>query len=130
MKKLTEFDKERIKERFNGHYPAIKGKKRKLAELLVNPETDLTVSEICKEIGVSRQCFYNWQKETDFRDYVDFLIESYTDSELANVWKALIKKATKSGDVQAQKLYFELKDKYKQKIDVSGQLVIVDDLNA
>ena len=114
-----------------GMYPAVKGKKRKLAELLVNPDTELSISEICKQIGISRQTFYNWQQENDFRDYVNWLIDSYTDSELANVWKALIKKAV-SGDVAAQKLYMELKNKYKQQVNIDGGVVIIsgeDDLS-
>jgi thiaminase len=123
---LTEIDKENNK----GHYPAVKGKKRKMAEMLVNPDNELSVTALCEELKVSRQTFYNWMKDPDFRGYMDFLIDSYTDSELANVWKALIRRATKNGDVQAQKLYFELKDKYKQNVNVNGAVIIVDDLNA
>lgn len=114
-----------------GMYPAVKGKKRKLAELLVNPDAELSISEICKEIGISRQTFYNWQNDDNFRNYVNWLIDSYTDSELANVWKALIKKAV-SGDVAAQKLYMELKNKYKQQVNIDGGVVIIsgeDDLS-
>lgn len=107
-----------------GMYPAVKGKKRKFAELLVNPDNVLSISEMCKEIGVSRQTFYNWQQEADFRGYVNWLIDSYTDSELANIWKALIKKAV-SGDVSAQKLYMELKNKYKQQVNLDGGVVII-----
>ena len=113
-----------------GMYPAVKGRKRKLAELLVNPDTKLSISEMCEQIGISRQTFYNWQEDNDFRGYVNWLIDSYTDSELANVWKALIKKAV-SGDVAAQKLYMELKNKYKQQINLDGGVVIIsgeDDL--
>lgn len=101
-----------------------------MAEMLVNPDNELSVTALCEELKVSRQTFYNWMKDYDFRGYMDFLIDSYTDSELANVWKALIKRATKNGDVQAQKLYFELKDKYKQNVNVNGAVIIVDDLNA
>lgn len=107
-----------------GMYPAVKGKKRRLAELLVNPDTELSISEICEQIGISRQTFYNWQNDDNFRSYVNWLIDSYTDSELANVWKALIKKAV-AGDVAAQKLYMELKNKYKQQINVDGGVVII-----
>jgi len=107
-----------------GMYPTVKGRKRKLAELLVNPDTDLSIKEMCDQIGISRQTFYNWQQENEFRDYVNWLIDSYTDSELANVWKALIKKAV-SGDVAAQKLYMELKNKYKQQVNIDGGVVII-----
>ncbi len=114
----------------SGHYPAVKGKKRKLAEMLVNPENEMCVTELCKSVGVSRQTFYNWMHDMDFRGYLDYLIETYTDSELANVWKSLIRNATVKGKTDAQKLYFELKDKYKQNVNVNGAVIIVDDLNS
>lgn len=107
-----------------GIYPNVKGKKRKLAELLVNPDCELNITQMCKEIGVSRQTFYVWQNDSEFRAYLNWLIDSYTDSELANVWKALIKKAV-SGDVSAQKLYMELKNKYKQELKIDSNVVFI-----
>lgn len=107
-----------------GHYPKVKGKKRKLAELLCNPDSNLTVTQMCEEIGVSRQTFYNWQRDSDFMGYVEFLIESFTDSELANAWKALVKKAN-SGNVEALKLFFEMKGKYKQTVNLNQGVVFI-----
>lgn len=107
-----------------GYYPKVKGKKRKMAELLVNPDCDLTVTQMCEEIGVSRTAFYNWQKDSDFNGYVNHLIDNYTDSELSNIWKALIGKA-KTGSTEAIKLYFELKGKYKQQVDINGGVVFI-----
>lgn len=112
-----------------GYYPKVRGKKREMAELLVNPDCNLSIKEMCEQVGVSRTTFYNWQRESDFKGYVEWLIDSYTDSELANVWKALIKKAL-NGDVQAQKLFFEMKGQYKQEVNISGgAVIIVDDLD-
>lgn len=108
----------------SGYYPKVKGKKRKMAELLVNPECDLTVAQMCEQVGVSRTAFYNWQKEADFNGYVNYLIDSYTDSELANIWRALIGKA-KAGSAEAIKLYFELKGKYKQQVDLNTGVVFI-----
>ena len=82
--KLTDVNKTK------GMYPAVKGKKRKLAEELANPENELSVTKLCEKFKISRTTFYNWQKEADFNGYIAYLIDSYTDSELANVWKALI----------------------------------------
>lgn len=104
-----------------GYYPKVMGKKRKLAQMLVDPECKLSITQICEKVGVSRTTFYNWQRESDFNGYVNFLIDSYTDSELANVWKALIKRAC-NGSVDAQKLYFELKNKYKRDIGISAKI--------
>lgn len=98
-------------------------KKRELAELLTNPDERLSVTEVCARVGISRKTFYVWMDNPDYRDYINKLIDSYTDSENANIWKALINKAV-GGDVAAQKLYFELKDKYRNKVEMSGNVVI------
>lgn len=94
-------------------FPSVKGKRRKMAELLVNPDVNMTVKSMCDQIGVSRNTFYRWQNEPDFRGYVNYLLENYSDSELANVWKALTNKA-KKGSTEAIKLYFELREKLGQ----------------
>lgn len=107
-----------------GRYPSVKGKKRKMAELLVNPDVDLTVTQMCEQIGVSRQTFYNWQTDSDFKGYVEFLTDSYTDSELPNAWKALCRKVN-SGNVEAMKLFFTLKDKYREKLEVDSNVVFI-----
>ena len=87
------------------------GKRAKLAETLTNPEFNGTVTDICKEVGVARSTFYRWMDDKDYLDYIQGLIDKYTDSELSSVWKALISEC-KNGNVQAIKLYFELKGKY------------------
>lgn len=107
-----------------GYYPKVTGKKRKMAELLVNPECDLSITLMCEKVGVSRTTFYNWQKDGDFAGYVEWLIDSYTDSELANAWKALIKRAN-GGNVEALKLFFELKGKYKQEVTINKGVVFI-----
>lgn len=101
------------------------------AEMLANPSYKGTKSKIIKEVGVSRSTFYNWFKNSDFLEYVNSLVDKYTDAELAEVWKALISEC-KGGNVQAIKLYFELKGKYKQSVDVenSGTIQIVIDKEA
>ena len=38
------------------------------------------------------------------------LIDKFADSELATVWKALIKKCS-AGDVQAMRLYFDVRER-------------------
>ena len=99
------------------------GKKVEVAELLTNPNEILSITEVCSRASISRNTFYRWMDDPDYRDYINKLIDSYTDSENANVWKALINKAV-GGDVAAQKLYFELKDKYRNKVEMSGNVVI------
>lgn len=98
------------------------------AELLADPSYKGTRSAIIKQVGVSRTTFYDWFKNQNFVNYVNGLIDTYTDAELSSVWRALIKNC-KNGDTRAIKLYFELKGKYKQEvkqeIDVNTMGVIL-----
>ena len=83
-------------------------KQRKVAEELVNPNFDGTVTKLCAELGVPRRTYYNWLDNPDFREYVASLIDKYADSELSTVWKALIEQCAR-GNVKAIKLYFEMR---------------------
>lgn len=89
----------------------LKPKQRRAAELLANPEFNGTITDLCAQVGVSRNSFYRWMDSPVFLDYLEELIDKYTDSELARVWKALMRKIDQ-GEIQAIKLYFELKGKY------------------
>ncbi len=97
----------------------LKGKKLKLAEILANPEFTGSNKELYETVGISHDTFYKWIKEEAVIAYTEGLISKYTDGELAAVWKALLRKC-KSGDIQAIKLYFELKGRYKQKLEHSA----------
>ena len=103
-------------------------KQLEVAELLANPSVEKNKTEICDEAGVSRTSFYEWLKKKEFTDYVASLVDKYTDSELSGVWKALIRKC-ESGDVSAIKLFFEMKGKYKQSVDLTGTVTFVDDVS-
>lgn len=81
------------------------------AEMLANPDFTGTVTSLCEEIGVARSTFYKWLGNGEFRRHVDDLIGKYTDSELSRVWKALMR-CIDAGDLQAIRLYFDLKGKY------------------
>jgi hypothetical protein len=63
------------------------------------------------EAGVSRKTFYRWMKDKRYTDYLNSKLDQYTDSELPEIWRALINQA-KRGNYQHIKLYFELKDKF------------------
>lgn len=108
----------------------ISGKRKELAELLANPDFNGTITEMCAKVDVARSTFYKWLEEEEFTQYVNALIDKYTDSELAAVWRALINRA-KAGDTQAIKLYFELKGKYKTAVDLNtnGSVRIINDVN-
>lgn len=76
-----------------------------------------TITEVAEKSGVSRKTIYCWLDDDEFTKALDEKINKYTDSEVANIWKALISKAM-NGDTQAIKLYFEMKNKYKQQIQL------------
>lgn len=98
----------------------LKPKQKKVAEMLANPHCGMNDSEIILACDVPRTTFYRWLREDEaFTAYVNSLVEKYTDAELAAVWKALIARC-KMGDVQAIKLYFELKGRYNKSITISG----------
>ena len=99
---------------------------RKMAEMLADPESEhRTISEICEAVGIDRSTYYkHWRNSEKFRNYVDELIRKYTDSELAAVWRSLIKRCF-DGDVSAIKLFFELKGKYKQQVQLDGGVVFI-----
>lgn len=90
-----------------------------VAELLADPSFMGTITELCARCDVPRRTFYNWRDEPLFCEYVDSLIDKYTDSELASVWKSLIR-ACMDGNVQAMRLYFELKNKFKENIKTNA----------
>lgn len=83
------------------------------AELLANPDFSGTKEEIAREAGVSRATLYRWLRNPDFVALVNQLVAQYADAELAMVWKSLCKQI-KAGNLQAIRLYFELRERSKQ----------------
>lgn len=81
----------------------------KLVELLINPDDRRTKEEKCKEVGVTRKTLYEWLKKPEFVDYMNSQLNKYTDSELSEVWKALLLQC-KRGNIEAIKLYFKMKE--------------------
>lgn len=101
--------------RQNGTNVKYTGKRKMIAETLANPDFTGTITELIKQVGVPRSTFYRWLEDEQYLQYINNLIDKYTDSELPAVWKALVNQC-KQGDVKAIKLYFELKGKYNLNI--------------
>lgn len=95
-----------------GMFPQVKGKKRRLAEAIVDPDCDKTITALCQDIGISRTTFYNWQRDPLFMGYVEYLVESYTTSAIPEAWKQIVKKV-EQGNMEAIKLLLEVKGKFK-----------------
>lgn len=106
-----------------GIYPVIKGKKRKVAEALVDPEDERSVTQLCKDFKISRTTFYNWQKESEFMSYIEYLVESFTTSIIPKAWKQIAKKIEK-GDMEAIKMLLEIKGKLQRESSVNNNVVI------
>ena len=103
----------------NGTKKLYTGKRKKVAEMLANPDFTGTMTELIENVGVPRTTFYRWLEDEQYIEYINSLVERYTDSELAAVWKALVRECRK-GNVQAIKLFFELKGKYTANIRIES----------
>ena len=107
-----------------GTKPTFSGKRLKVAQMLANPDFDGTVSSLLEELDIPRSTFYRWMGDSEYLSFISSLVDRYADSELAAVWKALVKEC-RAGNIPAIKLYFELKGKYKQQIDLGGSVVFI-----
>ena len=83
------------------------------AELLANPDFSGTKSDIAEKAGVTSRTLYRWLRNPDFVALVNQLVAQYADAELAMVWKSLCKQIP-AGNLQAIRLYFELRERGKQ----------------
>lgn len=106
-----------------GMYPSVKGKKRKVAEAVVDPDDERTITELCKDFKISRTTFYNWQRDSDFMGYVNYLIESFTTSIIPKAWKQISKKIDK-GDMEAIKMLLEVKGKLQKDTSINNNVVV------
>lgn len=106
------------KEEFN-----ISAKMKSCAQALISPEFDGNISKLCEEQGIARSTFYRWYDKKEFREYVNFLIERYTETELFAIWKAIIETA-KKGSPQALKLFFDLKSLQSKNKESNGVVFI------
>ncbi|MGE4272073.1 MAG: phBC6A51 family helix-turn-helix protein [Desulfitobacterium sp.] len=81
----------------------------KMAELLLNPEDRRTKQAKCEEVGITPKTLWKWMQDKRYIDYLNGLLDEVTSTELTDVWKALILQC-KRGNIQAIKLFFELKE--------------------
>ncbi|MCI1930279.1 MAG: phBC6A51 family helix-turn-helix protein [Clostridia bacterium] len=107
----------------------INSKQKKTAEILVGDSFNTDLTNICETAGISLNTLYQWLGTEEFRKYLDCLVDKVTIGEVASVWKSLLEQCIK-GNVQAIKLYFELKNKYKQDTNVAAMnlVQILDDI--
>ncbi|WP_408954744.1 phBC6A51 family helix-turn-helix protein [Natroniella sp. ANB-PHB2] len=103
----------------------LSAKQMKFAQLLANPDDRRSRRAKIREVGVSPSTAYRWLKDDSFLEYLNDQIERYTEGHLATAWNSLIRQM-KRGDTKAIKLFFELKGKYKQEIEVTEKRKLED----
>lgn len=101
----------------------ISAKMKRCAEMLISSEFDGNISKLCDELGIARSTFYRWYDKKEFKAYINFLIDRYTETELFEIWKAIIETA-KKGSPQALKLFFDLKNLQSKNTDSGGVVFI------
>ncbi len=102
---------------------ALTPKMKKCAERIISNEFDGNISKLCDELCIARSTFYRWYDKKEFKDYINFLIDRYTETELFEIWKAIIDTA-KKGSPQALKLFFDLKNLQSKNTESSGVIFI------
>ncbi len=107
-----------------GMYPNLKPKQRQVAEALVDPDDVRNVSELCKEFGISRTTFYNWQHDMQFMGYVNCLVDNYTTSIIPKAWKEIGKKV-EQGSMEAIRMLLEVKGKIQKESNVNTNNVVI-----
>ena len=105
---------------------AITNKMKRCAEKMISSEFDGNISKLCDELSIARSTFYRWYDKKEFKDYINFLIDRYTETELFEIWKAIIETA-KKGSPQALKLFFDLKNLRNKSAEDSGVVFIAGD---
>jgi len=98
-------------------------KQMKFIDLYSDLTNRLSIAEICKEVGITRQTSYNWFKIKDFTDYLnskrnEILARSQTARMLVATTKAL------KGNFQCLKMLFEIEGIYTPRIRTQADISI------
>lgn len=90
-----------------------------MAKLIINPEDRRSMKDKCESIKLPERTFYNWWAKKEYRQYCVSLMEKYGDIEEINAYRAL-NLQIKRGNVQAIKVFFELRGKLGKRLELSG----------
>lgn len=104
----------------------ISPKMKKCAEKLISNEFDGNISKLCDELSIARSTFYRWYDKKEFKQYINYLIDRYTETELFEIWKAIVDTA-KKGSPQALKLFFELKNLQSKNLEAGVVFISGED---
>lgn len=92
-----------------------------MVELLINPEDRRTKEAKCDEVGITPKTLCEWQKNPEFIKYKNTQLDLYTNAQLDEVWKAHLR-VIKMGNVEAIKLYHQLKGNFVEKSKVQSEI--------
>lgn len=89
-------------------------------DLYIDLNNRLTLTKLCKKVGITRQTAWNWFQDQNFTDYLnskrnEILARSQTARMLVAVRKAL------SGDFSFSKLLFEIEGVHLQTFKMKSQ---------
>jgi len=98
-------------------------KQMKFIDLYSDLTNRLSIAEICKEVGITRQTSWNWFQNSDFTDYLnskrnEILARSQTARMLVATTKAL------SGNVPCLKMLFEMEGIYTPRIRTQADITV------
>jgi hypothetical protein len=90
-----------------------------IIELLNDPFDNRTIEQKCKAADVPKRTLYHWMKNSDFNQLREQMLAVVMDIEEGTVQKSMLTQV-KRGNVQAMRLYYELKGKIKTKMEHTG----------
>jgi len=98
----------------NGKEWTPKPEQIRCVQVLLNPDCDKKKCERLSEAGIPTSTFYHWMQDDNFVAYLNERVANMTDKAYSDVWKSLVQKA-RDGDIQAIKLFFEMRHEYIQR---------------
>lgn len=88
-----------------------------------------SVTVLCEEAGVSRTCFYEWMRDDkEFQNAWREIPLRILQHQLPGIRSAMTKKA-QEGDVSAARLIEDITGAITKKLELSGQLGLIDVIN-
>ena len=115
-------------------YSPYRGKRRRLLEVLINPDNDrLNEKQICEIAEVSKTSMWKYKREPDFQKAIDDLTARFYKICKPQVVNRVIKQA-KQGDIKSQRTLLELEGSLRtggnQTVNVATQVTPAEELQA
>lgn len=102
---------------------ALSARQRKLLDTAMEPGISRSITAVCEASDVTRQTFYRWLDNDEFRQAWESVWYGSIRRHLPGVVAAMIDKA-QGGDVQAARLVADMAGVMKQHVETSGTQTI------